>query len=128
MTTSPPRFADHEFRKAARSEPKQNCVRVARRDGWVEVRDDKLQGRPEYATRALRLTEADFDDYQMAVREGRQQVGHSLETVRRDSDGMYVFRHRDVPSIELEFTFDEVNAFLDGVVKGEFDLSAYAAA
>ncbi|GAA1961732.1 DUF397 domain-containing protein [Amycolatopsis minnesotensis] len=127
MTTSPPRFADHEFRKATRSEPKKECVRVARRDGWVEVRDDKLQGSPAYATRALQLTAADFDAYQRAVREGRQ-VGHRLETVRRDSDGMYIFRHLDEPSIELEFTFDEVNAFLDGVVKGEFDLSAYMAA
>ncbi|WP_210435098.1 hypothetical protein [Saccharopolyspora sp. ASAGF58] len=41
MNTTPPLSAEGEFRKAARSQPDLSCVCVARRDGWVELRDDK---------------------------------------------------------------------------------------
>ncbi|MGP4015053.1 hypothetical protein [Saccharopolyspora sp. 5N708] len=41
MTSALPAFAEHDFRKASASDPSKECVRVARRDGWVELRDDK---------------------------------------------------------------------------------------
>lgn len=126
MTTSPSRFAEHEFRKATRSEPKQDCVRVARRDGWVEMRDDKLKGTPAYETQVLRFTEDEFDAYLASIRAGGQEASPFLETARRD--GMYVFRRVDSASVELEFTEDEVIAFHHGVVNREFDASAFAAA
>jgi hypothetical protein len=126
MTTSPPRFADHEFRKAARSEPKKNCVRVARRDGWVEMRDDKLLGTPAYEVRALRFTEEEFDAYLASIRADGQEASSVLESARRD--GRYVFWRADSASVELEFTEDEVIAFHHGVVNREFDACAFAAA
>ena len=41
MSDTRPTFGEHEFRKATRSEPHRECVRVARAGGWTEVRDDK---------------------------------------------------------------------------------------
>lgn len=122
MTSTPPAFAERDFRKASASQPDKECVRVARRDGWVELRDDKTTfGAPD----DLRLvfTEAQFDSFLAGVRCG-QTSGFCLEMTRR-SDGMYAFRSA-VPQIagadtELEFTEAEVAAFLDGVTQGEFD-------
>jgi hypothetical protein len=36
-----PVFVESEFRKASASNASGECVRVARRDGWVVLRDDK---------------------------------------------------------------------------------------
>ncbi|WP_223838277.1 hypothetical protein [Saccharopolyspora pogona] len=42
MNTAPSlAFAEIDFRKAGKSVPDKDCVCVARRDGWVELRDDK---------------------------------------------------------------------------------------
>jgi len=41
MTSVPPRFTEADFRKSSRSEPDKECVHVARRPGWVEMRDSK---------------------------------------------------------------------------------------
>ncbi|MBB5154938.1 DUF397 domain-containing protein [Saccharopolyspora phatthalungensis] len=125
MTTTSPVFAEHEFRKASRSDPKKQCVEVARRDGWVEMRDDKLKGTADYVTRALRFTEAEFDAFLVAAREGRTE-GLCLEIGRRDEDGVYLFRRSGWSGIELEFTEAEVVAFRDGIAKHEFDALAYA--
>jgi Domain of unknown function (DUF397) len=64
-----PTFDEHDFRKATRSNPDRNCVRVARRDGWVEIRDDKAAfDAPD--DHRLSFTEAQFDRYLAAVRAG----------------------------------------------------------
>ncbi|GAA4835893.1 DUF397 domain-containing protein [Saccharopolyspora rosea] len=119
MTSISPAFSERDFRKASASNPDRQCVRVARRDGWVEVRDDKtVFGAPDDVR--LVFTEAQFDDFLTGVRSGRA-TGRCLEMLRRD-DGTYVFRSTlDHNSAELVFTEAEVNAFLDGVNRGEFD-------
>ncbi|GAA1245091.1 hypothetical protein GCM10009676_33750 [Prauserella halophila] len=124
MNTAPPSFAEVEFRKATRSEPDKECVRVARRDGWVELRDDKtVFGAAE--DQRLVFTAEEFDAYLAGARAGEPE-GLCLEMVRR-TDGTYVFRRRG-GAVELVFTAAEVAAFQDGIVKHEFDAIAYAAA
>jgi hypothetical protein len=67
MSGTRPTFAQHEFRKATASYPNRECVRVARRDGWVEIRDDKTTfGAPD--DHHLTFTTTQFDHYQTATR------------------------------------------------------------
>lgn len=122
MNATPPTFAEDEFRKALASQPDKSCVQVARRGGWVEVRDDKTTfGSP--ADHRLVFTDQEFDHFLAAVRAGTTE-DLCLEMVRRP-DGGHAFRRAN-GSIELEFTAREVAAFLDGVRAGEFDVAAYA--
>lgn len=66
---TPPTFAEDEFFKAAASLPDRECVCVARRDGWVELRDDKTTfGAPNDLR--LRFTEDQFDTFLAGVRAG----------------------------------------------------------
>ncbi|MEV0088701.1 DUF397 domain-containing protein [Saccharopolyspora sp. NPDC050642] len=122
MTSTRPAFAEHEFRKASASHANQECVRVARRNGWVELRDDKtVFGAPD--DHRLVFTEAQFDRFLTSARSG-QTSGLCLEMTRRP-DGRYTFRSA-VPqsggtAVELTFTEAEVVAFRDGVARGEFD-------
>ncbi|WP_134664039.1 DUF397 domain-containing protein [Amycolatopsis sp. CFH S0078] len=125
MNSTRPTFAETEFRKATRSNPNQQCVRVARRDGWVELRDDKtVFGTAD--DHRLVFTVEEFDAYLAGEREGRTE-GLALEITRRDEDGMYLFRRSGWAGIELVFDEAEVVAFRDGVAKHEFDAIAYAA-
>lgn len=122
MTSTPPAFAERDFRKASASHADQECVRVARRDGWVELRDDKTTFGAQDDLRLL-FTESEFDRFLAGVRSG-VTVGLCMEMTRR-ADGTYVFRSTvQRPSsldAELRFTEAEVVAFLDGVARGEFD-------
>lgn len=125
MSTTPPSFTEPEFRKATRSQPNQSCVCVARRDGWVELRDSKTAfGGPD--DHRLIFTAEEFDAYLDGVRQGRT-ADMCLEITYRDEDGLYLFRRSGWASIELAFTKAEVEAFRDGVMKREFDEIAYAA-
>ncbi|WP_190812386.1 DUF397 domain-containing protein [Saccharopolyspora pogona] len=125
MNTTPPLFAEGEFRKATRSQPDLSCVRVARRDGWVELRDDKaVFGAPD--DHRLVFTAEEFDAFLAGAREGRTG-GLCLEITRRGVDGMYVFRRRGWEAVELVFTEAELLAFQDGVTNHEFDAVAYTA-
>lgn len=128
MNATRPTFAEHEFRKATRSDPDKDCVRVARSNGWVEVRDDKM---PFGAPNDLRLvfTDQQFDAYLTAERSG-DTTGRCIEISRR-LDGLYSLRSTVLQSSgarELLFTEREIVAFRDGVARGEFDLAAYAVA
>ncbi|SFS65233.1 DUF397 domain-containing protein [Saccharopolyspora flava] len=119
MTTLPT-FAENDFHKASASLPDRECVCVARRDGWVELRDDKTTfGAPDDLR--LRFTEDEFDAFLVGVRSGDTD-GLCLAMTSR-SDGTYTFRSNASPSAgaELEFTEAEVAAFLDGITRGEFD-------
>lgn len=123
-----PTFTENDFRKASASQPDRECVRVARRDGWVELRDDKTTfGTPE-DTRLV-LTAAQFDDFLQRVRAG-ETTGLPIEMEPRD-DGTFVFRNaaaqRPAAPARLEFSASEVEAFLDGIRRGEFDREAFAA-
>lgn len=118
--TQTPTFGADEFRKATRSQANQECVSVARRDGWVELRDDKLVDTPYYATVALRLREDRFDAYLDAVR-AEDTAGHCIVVSHRD-DGLYEFRDMEqIAGPALLFDRAEVDAFYDGVTKHEFD-------
>ncbi|SRR6266568_4459004 len=120
INPSPPVFSAAEFRKATLSEPSANCVEIARRDGWVEVRDDKLKGTPYYNVVVLRLPEIKFDVYQAAVRNGASTASLHLAVTRR-ADSNYEFRVAETDTVLL-FDQSEVDAFHDGVVKHEFDV------
>jgi hypothetical protein len=41
MRNAMPNFRRAEFRKSSVSDPNQECVEVAQRAGWVQVRDSK---------------------------------------------------------------------------------------
>jgi hypothetical protein len=125
MSTAPSfTFLETDFRKASMSNPNKDCVRVARRGGWVELRDDKtVFGAPE--DHRLVFSAEEFDAFLVGIRENRAD-GLCLELIR-GKDDVYVFRRRGWAGIELMFTEAEVLAFFDGVTKGEFDAAAYAA-
>ena len=127
-TNRRPQFTERDFRKATRSEPDESCVRVDRRDEWVEMRDDKTAFGATDDHRLVFSAE-EFDAFLAAVRTageagylGAVRAGDfgdtCLEIVNRCED--YTFRRRG-GSIELAFTDVEVAAFIHGVVRGEFD-------
>lgn len=111
-------FREQGFRKASRSMPDKECVRVDRRNGWVAVRDDKtLFGSAD--DQWLVLSEAEFD----AWIEGE---GDALVIDQR-ADALFAMR-RSNGEIELTFTEAEIVAFRDGIAKGEFSAAAFATA
>jgi hypothetical protein len=125
-----PTFTVREFRKATRSSPNQNCVRIARKQGWTAVWDDKrstaattpVTTLPD--TELILLTDAEFDSYQTAVRDG--DAGNAPLSLHRRGDGLYVFSLAAAPAatdtrVELVFDQDEIDAFHDGVRNHEFD-------
>src|SRR5690606_41508967 len=82
MSTTPPTFAEAEFRKASKSNPNRDCVRVARRDGWVELRDDKTEfGSAE--DHRLVFTAAEFDAVQERYRATGDVSGTRREVAPR---------------------------------------------
>jgi hypothetical protein len=115
-----PHFAEKDFRKATASNPTENCVRVARRAGWVELRDDKTAfGAPD--DHRIVLTSAEFDRFQAGIRSGSTDGPLRLDPQR---NGTYLLR---TATVILTFTEPEVQAFLAGVRAHEFDVAAYAA-
>lgn len=54
MTKARPSFHEPDFRKSTRSDPDQNCVHIARRAGWVQMRDTKR--RPHRRSKPARAT------------------------------------------------------------------------
>jgi hypothetical protein len=113
-------FAEKDFRKATASNPAENCVRVARRAGWVELRDDKTAfGAPD--DHRIVLTSAEFDRFQADIRSGSTDGPLRLAP---QVDGTYLLR---TATVTLTFTEPEVRAFIAGIEDHEFDLAAYAA-
>lgn len=114
-------FQQSEFRKASASHPNRECVRVARRDSWVELRDDKTTFGASEDVRLV-FSEAEFDAFLAGTRSG-QTSGLCLAVIGQ-SDGTYTLRStvsQSSENKELAFTEGEVLAFLDGVARGEFD-------
>jgi hypothetical protein len=115
-----PHFAEADFRKATASNPDRECVRVARRGAWVELRDDKTAfGAPD--DHRIVLTAEEFDRFQSGVRSGEPA---GLLRLDQQADGTYLLRTEEVA---LTFTEPEVHAFLSGVRNQEFDAAAFAA-
>ncbi|MFD0360242.1 hypothetical protein ACFQZZ_02125 [Nocardia sp. GCM10030253] len=129
-----PTFTIGEFIKAAASSPKQNCVRVARRDGWTAVWDDKLADEhialdtTLSGEQLLYFTDEQFDAFQDGLRAGRAE-GPYLTT--RHDNGGYVFSAdaaapQPVDGVELHFSSAEVEAFRSGVLNGEFERARFS--
>ncbi|WP_406230276.1 hypothetical protein [Nocardia sp. NBC_01009] len=127
-----PTFTIGEFIKAAASSPNQNCVRVARRDGWTAVWDDKLAAEHTSLDTALPgeqllyFTDQQFDSFQEGLRAGRAD----LYLTTRHDDGVYVFRAdaaapQPVDGVELHFSAAEVEAFRSGVLNREFERTRF---
>ena len=126
--SSIPAFTPGEFRKASASRPDKECVCVARRDGWVELRDDKKEFDAPDDHRLL-FTDEQFDTFLASVRAGNPD-NQCLEITHRH-DGMYSFRSAaphttNLRTAELVFTQTELAAFLDGIKKDEFKLPTYS--
>ncbi|MBB5911348.1 hypothetical protein BJY24_000215 [Nocardia transvalensis] len=122
-----PTFTAGEFRKASASSPNQNCVRVARKQGWTAVWDDKratdrtTPASTLSADELLLFTDEQFDAIQSAVR--GTDTRSPLVVVHR-TDGHYVFRAatpQPVDGVELVFDQNELDAFHHGVRNNEFD-------
>jgi hypothetical protein len=120
-----PVFERSQFRKATRSgQNPQACVEVARRDGWVAVRDSKQPWNAKDDHRLV-FTAEQFDTWLAALSTETTDTPRAdtlcIEIAQR-GDGVNVFRstvpqeHDDV----LTFTDLEIEAFLDGAQKGEF--------
>jgi hypothetical protein len=120
VTTFPrPHFAETDFKKAAASNPRQECVRVARRDGWAELRDDKAAfGGPD--DHRIALTSTEFDAFQDGLRAGTDVLPLQLD---QGEYGTYTLRHPANPTVALTFTEAEINAFVAGIQAREFDLA-----
>ena len=110
-----------EFRKASRSTGNNACVEQARKHGKVFLRDTKVEF-GSVDDKIIVLAEQEFDAFQADVRAGDITTARGLYVVVR-GDGMYVFRHRaeHTDGTELVFDQEELDAFVDGVRKGEFD-------
>jgi uncharacterized protein DUF397 len=112
-----PHFAEEAFRKSSASQPTHDCVRVARRTGRVELRDDKTTfGAPDDLR--IVLTSAEFDRFQAGIRSGRTDGPLCLDS---QGGGTYLLR---TAAVTLTFTEAEVRAFLSGIRNHEFDLAA----
>lgn len=125
LMKTPPTFDRNEFRKASRSQSDgTNCVLVARRDRWVEVRDSKQWfGGPDDVR--LVFDAEEFDEFLAGIRAG-DLTGHCVEIVDGKGD-THLFRST-VPQHgqhTLCFTDAELFACYDGVHRGEFAESAY---
>ncbi|WP_020498815.1 DUF397 domain-containing protein [Sciscionella marina] len=125
MSTTRPRFLETDFRKATRSNPNKDCVRVARHSDRVEIRDDKTVFGSEQDHRLL-LTAAEFDAYQAAIRHDAPTVEHLALTLQ--PDGTYRMSTATRPEVFLVFTAAEIAAFHHGVCHHEFDHDTLAAA
>jgi hypothetical protein len=120
-----PIFGRNDFRKAARSgQNPQACVEVARRAGWVVIRDSKQLWNSTDDHRLVFSAEQ-FDACLDALSAGSTDT--PCIEIARHGVGVNVFRST-VPQEHdnaLTFTDGEIEAFLDGVRNGEFAKSAF---
>jgi hypothetical protein len=122
VARNPVTLCSGEFSKATRSGAGGgDCVEYSRKLGKVFLRDSK----EEFGSaddRKIVLAEQMFDAFQADVRAGNITAARGLSVVVR-GDGMYVFRDPAEVGEGTELVFDqgEVDAFVDGICKGEFD-------
>lgn len=114
-------FTDEDFVIGSRAAdyPSDAHLCVARRNGYVEVRSSALAGTRLYVNTAIRLTEQQWDLYQLGVREGEPQ-GWPFH-VDLNPDRRWVYRNIEDP--DSNTLMSDGNAFLllqDGIHRGEF--------
>lgn len=91
-------------------------VQVARRGGWVELRDDKTEcGSIE--DQRLVLTDGEFAEFLAGNTEGPHL------TLSRHPSGDYLLTAHGA---ELRFAEEEIAAFRDGIENGEFSEGAFS--
>jgi hypothetical protein len=115
-----PAFERSQFRKSSSSGQNPNaCVEVARRQGWVAVRDSKQAwGSPD--DHRLAFTVAEFDDWVAKLH--AESAEPACIEIAPHSDDVYVLRSTSAQDHgrELRFTDAEIQAFLKGARNGEF--------
>jgi hypothetical protein len=121
-----PLFGQHEFRKARMSDPHKDCVCVARRDGWVEIRDDKTEFDSADDHR-LCFTEPQFDTYLAAIKTDDHHAETCITITISEDPTIFTMRST-VPQSgstdQLLFTKSEIDAFIDRVHNNEFSTLA----
>lgn len=77
--TGPPTFTERDFHKASASNPYGDCIWVARRDGWVEIRDGKttVGGHDDHR---LVFAAGEFDRFLAAIHVG--EIGEPVPSGR----------------------------------------------
>jgi hypothetical protein len=117
---SEPVFRDSDFRLPSRTDryPSSQQLHVARGGGYVEIRNSSLAGTPAHRGTAVRLTEDQFDRYQLSARDGHPDYS-VLKLVTYDTVYTYV-NAEDPSSNTLTSDQDAFIAFLDGVCRGDF--------
>lgn len=123
----PPAFQSRDFRKSRLStESGNNCVLVARRSGWVEVRDSKREFGAADDVRLV-FTAEQFDGFLADIRDGGVADRCIAVTARADGLNVVLSTVAQPGGKALLFTNDELFAFYDGVRNDEFTEAAYAA-
>lgn len=115
-----PIFSDSDFRLPSRTDryPSSQQLHVARGGGYVELRNSAFAGTPAYQDTAIRLTEDQFDQYQLSARRGRPDYS-VLKLATHDH--VYTYTNAEDPnSNTLTSDQDAFIAFLDGVYRGDF--------
>ena len=117
---SEPVFRNSDFRLPSRTDryPSSQQMHVARGGGYVEIRNSALAGTPAHRNTAVRLTEDQFDRYQLSARAGHPDYS-VLKLVTYDT--VYTWSNTEDPdSNTLTSDQDAFIAFLDGVYRGDF--------
>lgn len=111
--------------KATASSANGFCVEVAHTDGQVLVRDTKWERDPDRTEPRPTLTvdPGDWEHTLTALTGGTGHVATPTLAVIHRVDGTARFHGN---SAALEFTADEMTAFLDGVSKDEFAVATPA--
>jgi len=115
-----PVFRDSDFRLPSRTDryPSSQQMHVARGGSYVEIRNSALAGTPAHRNTAVRLTEDQFDQYQLSARAGHPDYS-VLKLVTYDT--VYTWSNAEDPdSNTLTSDQDAFVAFLDGVYRGDF--------
>jgi hypothetical protein len=113
------KLCSQAFRKATRSQSGGECTECARQGGKVFLRDSKVDFGSD-GDNIIVLDEADFDAFQADVRAGIA-VTRGLAIIGRDGDFVVRRQADGEDATELVFSKGEIEAFIDGVHKREFD-------
>ena len=109
------------WRTASDCNGASSCVEVASVDGCILVRDSKLGD----ASPVLRVPVPAWWSFLAAVKTGQTLTYRGVLWVA-DVDGGWLVWLRDEPDATLSFDRAEVEAFVDGVRVGQFEVASLA--